>query len=180
MSRIGRKPVVVDSGVKVEFADQTLTVSGPKGKITFPVPACVDVQVGDKQVNLQCATGTADAQARALHGLARSMLQNMIKGVTQGYRKDLEIQGVGYRGKCVGSRLCLSLGFSHAIEVMIPEGVKVTMPDNTHIVIEGVDKQMVGQTAATIRGIKPPDAYQGKGVRYVGEQVTLKEGKTVG
>ncbi len=178
MSRIGRKPVALAAGVKVEMAGRTLTVTGPKGAVAYGVPECLQVQVEDKQIRVECPS--AAARDRALHGLARSMLQNMVKGVTQGYRKSLEIQGVGFRGKCSGNRLSLSLGFSHAVEVVVPDGVKVTMPDNTHIVVEGADKQLVGQTAATIRAIRPPDVYQGKGVRFVGEKVRQKEGKTVG
>jgi len=113
-------------------------------------------------------------------GLARSLIQGMMIGVTAGYRKDLSIEGVGFRGQLSGQKLTLSLGFSHPIVFMVPEGIKITMPDNTKIVVEGIDKQKVGETAAQLRRFHPPDAYKGKGVRYLGEQVTLKEGKTVG
>jgi large subunit ribosomal protein L6 len=118
---------------------------------------------------------------RARHGMVRSLLQNMVTGVTTGYRRDLEFQGVGFRGQMKGAQnLSLSLGFSGPVEYEVPAGVKVTMPDPTHIVVEGADKQLVGEVAAELRAFRPPDAYQGKGLRYVGERVTLKEGKTVG
>ena len=118
-------------------------------------------------------------QAKADHGLCRSLLQGMVTGVSAGFRRELEFQGVGYRGQCKGKHLTLNLGFSHPVEFDVPEGVEVSMPSPTQIVLESIDKQLVGQTAANIRRFRPPDAYKGKGIRYAGEQVSLKEGKTV-
>lgn len=179
MSRMGKKPIQVDSRAKVEVNGSTVTVSGPKGILTFPVPEAVSVAVDGAQVLVSRSGDTGPIRAR--HGMVRSVLNNMVIGVTNGYRKDLEFQGVGYRGQMKGaSGLSLSLGYSGPVEYEVPAGVKVTMPDPTHIVIEGPDKQLVGEVAATLRSYRPPDCYQGKGLRYVGEHVTLKEGKTVG
>jgi large subunit ribosomal protein L6 len=169
----------VDSRVTVQVDGSTVTVTGPKGTLSFAVPAAIAVTADAAQV---VVTRTGDeGPIRARHGMVRSILNNMMIGVTSGYRRDLEFQGVGYRGQVKGPRaLSLSLGFSGPIEYEAPEGVKVTMPDPTHITVEGPDKQLVGQAAATIRGYRPPDCYQGKGIRYAGERVALKEGKTVG
>lgn len=179
MSRIGNKPIQVDSRVKVQVEGSTVTLTGPKGTLTFPVPEAVTVAMDGSRLTV---TRNGDSgPIRARHGMVRSVLNNMMAGVTTGYRKDLEFQGVGYRGQVKGARgLSLSLGFSGPIEYEAPEGVKVSMPDPTHIVVEGPDKQLVGEVAATLRSFRPPDCYQGKGIRYVGEHVALKEGKTVG
>ncbi len=179
MSRIGNKPVEVDSRVSVQVEGSTVTMKGPKGTQRLVVPEAISVahEEGRLTVTRQGNAGPV----RARHGMVRSTLQNMVVGVSTGYRKALEFQGVGYRGQMKGSQgLSLSLGFSGPIEYEVPEGVTVTMPDPTHIVIEGADKQLVGMVAATLRGYRPPDCYQGKGIRYVGEHVALKEGKTVG
>lgn len=179
MSRIGNKPVELDSRVSLQVDGATVTMKGPKGTLSLVVPEAISItqEEGRLTVTRQGDTGPV----RALHGMVRSVLQNMVIGVSTGYRKALEFQGVGYRGQMKGSQaLSLSLGFSSPIEYEIPEGLTVTMPDPTHIVIEGADKQLVGMVAATLRGYRPPDCYQGKGIRYVGEHVVLKEGKTVG
>ena len=179
MSRIGKKPVKMEGGASVTLSGQTVTVSGPKGKLNYILPEGVALnQETAGQVALSSAAETR--QARMFLGLARSLIQGMVIGVTTGYRKELSIEGVGFRGQISGKKLTLSLGYSHPIVFEIPDGLKVTMPDNTKIIIEGIDKQMVGEAAARIRRFHPPDAYKGKGVRYTGEQVTLKEGKTVG
>ena len=179
MSRMGNKPIQVDSRVKVKLDGTTVTLSGPKGELTFNVPAAVSVSLEGERLTVQRQGD--DGPIRSRHGMVRSVLNNMIIGVTTGYRKDLEFQGVGYRGQMKGARgISLSLGYSSPVEFEAPEGVKLTMPDATHIIVEGADKQQVGQVAATLRGYRPPDCYQGKGLRYVGERVVLKEGKTVG
>jgi large subunit ribosomal protein L6 len=175
---MGKKPVAIVDGVSVEQSGADLTVKGPKGSLSFSVPEIVDVSVQDAEVVV--STEVATKQAKAAHGMVRSILQSMVTGVSTGFRKELECQGVGYRGTCSGSTLTLNLGYSHPVVYDVPEGVQVNMPDQTHIVVEGIDKQKVGQVAATIRGFRPPDAYKGKGIRYTGEQISLKEGKTVG
>ncbi len=180
MSRIGKKPIGIDNRVKVAVNGRDLNVEGPKGTLRFELPACIELQQQESSLQLTCATFEQNSGDRALYGMARSMVNNMVIGVTEGFRKQLEIQGVGYRGQCVGSRMTLQLGYSHPIEFAAPDGISIGMPDNTHILIEGIDKQLVGQVAATIRGFRPPDAYKGKGIRYAGEKVSLKEGKTVG
>ena len=178
MSRVGNKPIKMGDKVDVTLSDRTVTVKGPKGELSWDVPEGVDVRVVENEIRVaQPDDGAADS---ATYGLVRSLLQNFVVGVTEGFRKQLEIQGIGYRGQCQGSRLVLNLGFSHPVEYQVPEGIDVSMPNQTTIVVEGIDKQLVGQTAATIRAFRPPDNYKGKGVRYTGEYVPLKEGKTVG
>lgn len=179
MSRVGKKPIQMDSRVKVQIDGSTVTVTGPKGTLSFAVPSAIAVTADADRVVV--TRSGEEGPIRARHGMVRSILNGMVVGVTSGYRRDLEFQGVGYRGQLKGARgLSLNLGFSGPVEYEAPEGVKVTMPDPTHITVEGADKQLVGQAAATIRGFRPPDCYQGKGIRYVGERVSLKEGKTVG
>lgn len=178
MSRIGKKPVKLDKGVTVTVSGQNVQVSGPKGKLDYVLPAGVALAQKDGTVVL--STESVTREASMLLGLARSLLQGMVTGVVTGYRKDLQIEGVGFRGSVAGQKITLSLGFSHPVVYEVPAGVKVTMPDQTKIVVEGISKQLVGETAATLRRFHPPDAYKGKGVRYVGEQISLKEGKTVG
>ena len=178
MSRIGKKPVKLGSGVTVTVQDQLVTVQGPKGKLELTLSPGISLTVDKDVATLAAALDTKEASMYL--GLARSLLQCNVVGVTQGYKKDLQIEGVGFRGQVQGQKLTLSLGFSHPIVFDVPAGIKVTMPDQTKITVEGINKQMVGETAAQIRRFHPPDAYKGKGVRYVGEQVTLKEGKTVG
>jgi len=177
MSRIGKRPISLD-GATVEVQGRTVTVSGPKGKLSWTLPEGIGVRVEESRLIVERHDDSR--QGAANHGLARSLLQGMVIGVTRGFRKELEIQGVGYRGQCSNNKLTLSLGFSHPVEYTAPEGVTLSMPNQNLIVVEGIDKQKVGQVAATIRSFRPPDAYKGKGIRYVGEQVTLKEGKTVG
>jgi large subunit ribosomal protein L6 len=157
-----------------------VTISGPKGELKYTLPECVKLKQEDNELRVVCKTYETDAAARALFGTARSRLNSMVIGVTDGFRKELQIQGVGYRGNCQGQKLVLSLGFSHPVEFTAPANISLSMPDNTRIVVEGIDKQLVGQCAATIRRFRPPDAYKGKGIRYFGEHISLKEGKTVG
>ena len=176
MSRIGKKAIAIPAGVKVAVSGNTVTVEG-KAKLSLDLPPYVEVEVADNQVLVKQA---GDArEAGAMHGLARSLINNMVIGVTAGFKKELQIVGVGYKAALQGSKLNLSLGYSHPINYQIPEGIKVTLVENK-IVIEGADKQLVGQTAAEIRRFRSPEPYKGKGIRYVDERIVLKEGKSVG
>ncbi len=178
MSRIGKKPIEVPGTVKVNVGSEgAVTVEGPKGKLSWTLPRAV-------RARLEGATLSIDRegesrQVRALHGLSRALLANMVTGVNTGFRKDLEIQGVGFKAAVQGQKLNLSLGKSHPILFDIPKDLKVTVTENTKISIEGADKHIVGQAAADIRAFYPPEPYKGKGIRYAGEQVRRKEGKTV-
>ena len=179
MSRIGKQPVVVPSGVKVAITGNTIAVEGPKGKLdwTFRKEISVAFDDGAKQV---VVSRDSDArQARALHGLSRALIQNMVIGVSEGYEKRLEIVGVGYVGAVQKGRLELRGGFANEVQKVIPAGLDVSCPDNTHVVIKGTDKQMVGQFAAEVRAVRKPEPYKGKGIRYEGELVRRKQGKAV-
>ncbi len=178
MSRIGNKAVVIPDKVKVNVSGAgAVSVEGPKGKLSFTLPSEIKAQVADKELTF--TRSDEQRSVKALHGLSRSLVANMITGVTDGYVKDLEIQGVGFKAAVQGDKLNLSLGKSHPILFPIPAGIKVTCPDATKVKVEGIDKQLVGQVAANIRGYYPPEPYKGKGVRYAGEKVIRKEGKTV-
>ena len=163
--------------MKVTVAGQKVSVEGPKGKLDYDAPAPITVAMKDGKVVVTRSDETR--QTRALHGLVRSLVNNMVRGVAEGYVKQLEIQGVGFRAAVQGDKLNLVIGYSHQINAQIPKNVKVTVADNTKVTIEGPDKQVVGQFAATVRAYYPPEPYKGKGIRYVGEQVRRKEGKTV-
>ncbi len=178
MSRIGKKEIPLPDKVKVNVsADGAVVVEGPKGKLEWTLPKGVAAKVEEKSVAL---TTVSEARtARALHGLSRALVANMVQGVSQGFKRDLEIQGVGFKAAVQGQKLNLSIGKSHAVLFDIPQEVKVTVTDNTKISVEGIDKQIVGQAAANIRAYYPPEPYKGKGIRYAGEQVRRKEGKTV-
>lgn len=177
MSRIGKKPVAIPSGVKVAIADGSVSVEG-KEKLSIAIPPLVNVEVKDDQVIV--SRNDDSRESGAMQGLARSLINNMVIGVTQGYKKELLIIGVGFRAQVSGSKLNMNLGFSHPIEYDIPAGITVTVQDNTKIAVEGADKQMVGEVAATIRRFKKPEPYKGKGIRYVDEHIIIKEGKSVG
>jgi large subunit ribosomal protein L6 len=178
MSRIGRKPIEVPPKVKVDVGSEgAVTVEGPKGKLSWKLPTAVRARIEGSKVALDRDGETR--QIKALHGLSRALIANMVTGVTVGFRKELEIQGVGFRATVQGRKLNLSLGKSHPILFPIPAEVKITVAESTKITIEGVDKHLVGQTAADIRSFYPPEPYKGKGIRYAGEQVRRKEGKTV-
>jgi len=177
MSRIGRAPISIPAKVKVEVKGQKVFVEGPKGKLDFDLPARTSASVADGRITVNRKGD--DAEAKALHGLSRSILNNLVKGVTDGFSKKLEIQGVGFKAAMQGKNLNLSLGYSHPILYPIPEQIKVTIEENTKLTIEGPSKQLVGQVAAEIRSYYPPEPYKGKGVRYSDEKVLLKEGKTV-
>ena len=177
MSRIGKQPIALPPKVKVEVKGQHVLVEGPKGKLNLELPKRTSLKVEDGKVLL--SRQGDDAQAKALHGLSRALVNNMVRGVSEGFVKKLEIQGVGFKAAVQGQTVNLSLGYSHPINYPIPAQIKVTVEENTKLTIEGPDRQVVGQVAAEIRGFYPPEPYKGKGVRYVGEHVQRKEGKTV-
>ena len=178
MSRIGNKPIPVPSGVKVSLDDNIVKIEGPKATLTKPLPPLVELKIDDAVLTVSRVEETK--RARAMHGLARSLIASMVTGVSEGFTKELEIIGVGYRAQVEGTSLKLNVGYSHPVEYSIPQGITVTVADNTKLKVEGADKQVVGQTAATIRKFKKPEPYKGKGIRYVGEHIVMKEGKTVG
>jgi large subunit ribosomal protein L6 len=178
MSRVGLKPISLPDKVAVKLDGRTVTVEGPKGTLGYDLPDGISLTSDSGVVTVSRASELR--QQRALHGTARSLVQNMITGVSEGFAKSLEIQGVGLRAAVKGSDLDLSLGKSHPILHPIPAGLTVTVADNTKIKVEGIDKQLVGQFAAEVRAYYPPEPYKGKGVRYVGEYVRRKEGKSVG
>ncbi len=178
MSRIGKQPVPLRKGVEVKLNGQHLTVKGPNGELELDIHPDMKVTVSDEEIVVE--RPSEQGRHKALHGLTRSLIANMVEGVTDGFKKTLEIIGVGYRAEKKGSNLNLALGYSHPIDFAPPEGVKIECPDQTTIVIEGPDKQAVGQAAAVIRGFRPPEPYKGKGIRYQGEQVRRKAGKTAG
>ena len=177
MSRIGKKPIDIPAGVKVTFADGNVVVEG-KEKLSMALPPHVTAEVKENQVLVSAADESR--KANAMHGLARSLIQNMVIGVSQGFRKELQIVGIGYKAAVAGSKLNLSLGYSHPIEFQIPAGIKVSVTPENKITVEGCDKQLVGETAAQIRRFRKPEPYKGKGIRYVDERIVLKEGKSVG
>ncbi|HEY8484501.1 MAG TPA: 50S ribosomal protein L6 [Longimicrobiales bacterium] len=176
MSRIGRKPVPIPAGVTVTIEGNTVGVKGPKGELKRTFRPEVAIRMQDGQLVVERAADTKTH--RALHGLTRALLANMVAGVTQGYRKSLEIVGVGYRAEKKGKNLVLNVGFSHPVEFPEPEGITITTPNPTTVVVEGIDKEKVGQVAAEIRAVRPPEPYKGKGIRYAGEVVRRKAGKT--
>ncbi|MDO8543939.1 MAG: 50S ribosomal protein L6 [Opitutaceae bacterium] len=177
MSRIGKQPVSIPDKVKVTLNGDTVFVEGPKGKVQKTFAPVVKVTIAEKKVTFAPTEETRFA--KAMYGTVRSIVAGMVKGVTDGYTKDLEIQGVGFKAALKGKQLDLALGYSHPILMDIPEGIKVTVTDGTKVKVEGADKQLVGAVTAEIRGYYPPEPYKGKGVRIVGERVRRKEGKTV-
>jgi large subunit ribosomal protein L6 len=177
MSRIGKQPIAIPPKVKVELKGRSVFVEGPKGKLQLELPPRTTAKV-DAGLILVARQGE-DAQSRALHGLGRALINNMVKGVTDGFVKKLEIHGVGFKAAVQGNSVTMNLGYSHPVVYPVPDQVKVTVEDNTKITIEGPDRQSVGQVAAELRSFYPPEPYKGKGVRYVGERIIRKEGKTV-
>ncbi len=178
MSRIGNKPVDIPDKVKVNIDNAgAVSVEGPKGKLNWTLPRDISGKIDNNKVTIARAAETRSV--KALHGLSRSLVSNMVQGVSEGFTRNLEIEGVGFKAAVQGQNLNLSLGFSHPILFSIPKDIKITVTDNTKIAIAGVDKKTVGQVAADIRRFYPPEPYKGKGVRYAGEQVRRKEGKTV-
>ncbi|HUT10668.1 MAG TPA: 50S ribosomal protein L6 [Thermoguttaceae bacterium] len=179
MSRIGKKPVPIPDGVKIQIADRTVTVEGPKGKLQWEHRAEIAVAHDEEAKAIHVTRHDEQRQSRALHGLTRALIQNMVVGVTQGYERRLEIHGVGYLAAVQGGELQLRVGLADELKVRIPEGLDVACPDQQHIVIRGIDKQMVGQFAAHVRALRKPEPYKGKGIRYYGEQVRRKQGKAM-
>jgi large subunit ribosomal protein L6 len=178
MSRIGNKAVEIPDKVKVNIDEQgTVLVEGPKGKLHWRLPRQIRASVKENRVSV--VREAESRSVKALHGLSRSLVHNMVQGVSEGFAKQLEIEGVGFKAAVQGSTLNLSLGFSHQVPFSIPKDIKITVTDNTKITVQGVDKKLVGQVAAEIRRFYPPEPYKGKGVRYAGEQIRRKVGKTV-
>jgi large subunit ribosomal protein L6 len=175
MSRIGRQPIAVPSGVTVTIEPESVSVKGPKGELSERIPRDIDVVQEDGKLLVKRPTDRGEH--RALHGLTRSLVANMVQGVTAGYEKRLEIQGVGYRAQMKGKNLELSVGYSHAVPIPAPEGIEFEVPQPTRIVVKGISKQRVGEIAAIIRKQRPPEPYKGKGIRYEGEHVARKVGK---
>ncbi len=177
MSRIGKKPVEIPSGVDVKLLDGEIKVKGPKGELKWNYPANTTVSVKDKAIVVERADD--EKKNRALHGLTRSLIANMVHGVTQGYQRVLDITGVGYRAQVQGKKIVLTLGYSHSVEFQLPEGITAAVDQKqTQISLTGTDKQKIGQVAANLRALRSPDAYKGKGLRYSGERLKLKVGKT--
>ena len=176
MSRIGNAPIALPSGVDVQIVDRTITVKGPKGSLSREIPGQIEVVVEDGV--LRCTRPNDERQQRAQHGLARSLVNNMVIGVTDGFKKQLEIVGVGYRAEAQSpNALRLNLGFSHPVNVTAPDGITFEVPVPTQVTVNGIDKEVVGQVAANIRSIRKPEPYKGKGVRYAGERILRKAGK---
>lgn len=178
MSRIGKKIIDLPAKVKVTISgDGAVNAEGPKGKLSWTLPKQIKGRVDGNTIHIE--RSSEDRKVRALHGLSRALVNNIVTGVATGFTKDLEIQGVGFKAAVKGPILDLNLGFSHDVHFQIPQGIKITVAENTKIKIEGIDRQLVGQVAADIRAYYPPEPYKGKGVRYAGEQIQRKEGKTV-
>jgi large subunit ribosomal protein L6 len=178
MSRIGNRPIDLPSGVSIEQTSDGVRVKGPKGTLTEKLPEVIKLDVSDGRATL--ARPDESKESRALHGLARALLANMVTGVVTPWFKELEIQGVGYRAEVKGKKLNLLLGFSHPVEMPVPEGLSVSVDRNVIVKVEGINRQQVGQFAADVRSLRPPEPYKGKGVRYLGEQVRRKVGKAAG
>ncbi len=173
MSRVGKSPVKIASGVKVDLKGQLIKVEGPKGKLSFNIPEGIEVKVEGSEIKVT----KKNEDASALHGVTRTQIQNLMTGASQGFTRELDIVGVGYRAATKGNVLSLTVGYSHPVDFKLPEGVTAKVENNTHIVLNGSDKMILGLTADKIRGIKPPEPYQGKGIRYTNEHIVKKAGK---
>jgi len=173
MSRIGKKPVELPAGASIQMEGAIAVVKGPKGNLRVPLPAGISLERKDGHVLL----GRESDREAALHGLSRSLIANAVKGVTQGFEKHLDIVGIGYRAERKGDKVVLTLGYSHPIEFPLPDGIDVAVDKQTHMVVKGADRQQVGQVAANLRGLRPPDPYKNKGIRYTGERLKKKVGK---
>jgi large subunit ribosomal protein L6 len=178
MSRIGKKPVAIPAGVKISRDKSTIKVQGPKGLLSIEIPYGVEVSINDGTIEVKTASDTR--KGKAYHGLVRTLVANMVIGVTVGFQKGLELSGIGYRAEKSGDTLRLVLGFSSPLEYRIPQGIDVKIDKQVNVLVSGIDKQLVGRVAAEIRDLKKPEPYKGKGIRYVGEKVRRKVGKSVG
>jgi large subunit ribosomal protein L6 len=176
MSRIGRKPVTVPKGVTLQVQGNTVAVKGPRGELRRTLHPEMEVALADNQFTV--TRPSEEKRHKALHGLTRTLVQNMVEGVSKGFSKSLEIQGVGYKAEAKPYGVNLIVGYSHPVKYEAPKGIKITVDNNTMVKIEGADKELVGQVAAELRSVRPPEPYKGKGIRYVGEQVRRKAGKT--
>ena len=175
MSRVGQAPIAVPSGVEVKIADRRISIKGPKGRLERTFPEEIQIEQADGEIRV--ARSNESREARALHGLARSLIANMVEGVTNGYQKNLEIHGVGYRVQKQGNDLELSVGFSHVVRKVAPQGIEFDVPQPTRVTVRGIDKELVGQVAAEIRAIRKPEPYKANGIRYEGEHIRRKGGK---
>ncbi len=176
MSRIGLKPIPIPNGVEIKSSGATVSVKGPLGYLDWSLDPAVQVAVKDGQV--QVSRSSNEPRVRAIHGLVRAELSNMVEGVTKGYERSLEITGVGYKGQVQGKVISFNVGYTHPVEFTLPDGIEAKIDKQTYVTIKGIDKRKVGQVAANIRSIKPPDVYKQKGIRYAGEKLRKKEGKT--
>ncbi len=177
MSRIGKKPITIPQGINVEVNQDVIKVKGTKGELKFTFPEGIKISVADGKIIIE--RGSDSKSHRSLHGLSRSLVSNMVNGVSQGYTRVLEITGIGYRSQVKGNKLTFTLGYSHPIEYELPEGIKAAVDEKqTTITLSGMDKQLLGQVAANVKELRSPDAYKGKGVRFAGERIKLKAGKT--
>jgi large subunit ribosomal protein L6 len=176
MSRIGKLPIEISKGVKINFVDSVLTVQGPNGKLSRVIMPCVTLNISE--TSLEVTRNDEATSSRAAHGLTRTLINNMVTGVTKGFQTDLEINGVGYRAEVKGKELVLSLGYSHPVNFPIPEGIAIEVEKMTKLSVKGYDKEMVGQTAAKIRSFRGPEPYKGKGIKYANETILRKAGKT--
>ncbi|MFQ6020009.1 MAG: 50S ribosomal protein L6 [Dehalococcoidia bacterium] len=175
MSRIGKQPIPIPSGVEVRIEGQRVNIKGPQGELSREIPAAMRVQVSDGVVSVKRPSDRP--HHRALHGLSRSLLANMVTGVSEGFTKVLELQGVGYRAQMQGPNLVLAVGYSHPVEVPPPPGIQFEVDGTSRVLVKGIDKELVGQVAAEVRAVRPPEPYKGKGIRYAGEYVRRKAGK---
>ncbi|WLV24821.1 50S ribosomal protein L6 [Aciduricibacillus chroicocephali] len=176
MSRIGLKPITIPQGVEVKLDQHTISVKGPKGSLTRKLHPDMQINISESEINV--ARPSDAKEHRSLHGTTRSIINNMVVGVSEGYQKELEIIGVGYRAQLQGSKLVIGAGYSHPVEIDKIEGIEFEVPKQTQLFVKGIDKELVGKIAANIRAIRPPEPYKGKGIRYAGEHVRRKEGKT--
>jgi large subunit ribosomal protein L6 len=176
MSRIGKRPIPIPNNVTVTIADQHVAVKGPKGELSRTLPA--EVEVVQEDGNILVNRRNESRVARQRHGLSRTLVSNMVEGVSQGFQRRLEIQGVGYRAQVQGRNLVLSVGYSHPVQIEPPEGIQLAVENNTNVIVSGINKEIVGNIAASIRAVRPPEPYKGKGIRYAGEMVRRKAGKT--
>jgi large subunit ribosomal protein L6 len=176
MSRIGKQPVPIPSGVSVEIKDRHITIKGNKGTLSRELPSAIVLEQEGSTVKVSPENNSRIARQR--HGLCRTLVANMVEGVSKGFEKRLQIQGVGYRAQAQGKKLTLNVGYSKPVEMEMPEGIQVAVERNTEVILNGIDKEVVGNTAAKIRAVRPPEPYKGKGIRYLGEQIRRKAGKT--